>query len=184
MLRVDSRYTHYAGEDKELTHELAGLFTGKVQLPLPGQLPVRMIPGSGDAPKQPNKNGDLHNCVGSQLIFSERAVDALSLENYGKLFPVYLVDRNETFYWFWSTVVIDCLNHDETIWVSRLSKLVDKPSFYEDRLEDALIFTLPHDQNLQQHYFVSERFKEIVVKAKLKGIALYTSERESDPWVS
>nr|WP_086937387.1 hypothetical protein [Thaumasiovibrio occultus] len=183
LLGVDTQYVMYMTEDEELEYELTGLFTGEVQLPSPEQLPVRLVPGYGDAKKQPDKQGDIHKFSAAQLLFSKKAVDALGLEEYGDLYPMYLVERDETFYWFWSTVVIDCLDHDKTIWATKL-KLVDEPVFDDEKIEDTLIFTLPHDQKDQMQYFVTERFKELVVKAKLKGIALKTGLRNFEPWVS
>lgn len=181
MLDGGDQFMAYAFKDSILQDHLMGATTGYVALPNADHLPLRMIPSFGEAKKQPTKLGDLHCFMGSRRLFSERAVDALSLFSTGQLFPVELEGRDEKFYWYWSTTVIDCLDNSKT---KRLMHLVREPVFLEDRIGDAEVFTTPDDQKFQFHLYVTESFREKIKKAKLKGFVLRTGASDPKPWKS
>lgn len=179
MLDGGDQFMAYTFADDEVQNRLMGATTGHVTLPNANDLPLHMIPGFGDAPKQPTKLGDLHRFMGSELLFSARAVDALGLALTGQLYPAELEGRDEQFYWYWSTTVIDCLDNSKT---KRLMHLVREPVFFEDRIGDAEVFTTPDDQKFQFHLYVTESFRDKIKKAKLKGFVLRTGANDPKPW--
>ena len=181
MLDGGDQYMAYKFADDELDRRLMGAMTGYVTLPDPSDLPLLMTPGFGDAPNQPTKLGDVHCLRANARLFSERAVDALSLSSTGQLFPVELEGRNEKFYWYWSTTIIDCLDNSKT---KRLMHLVREPVFFEDRIGAAEVFTTPDDQKFQFHLYVTAAFQEKIKKAKLKGFVLRRGASDSKPWKS
>jgi hypothetical protein len=181
MLDGGNPYMAYKFVDTELQSRLMGATTGYVTLPDICDLPLRMVPGFGDAPNQPTKLGDFHCFMGSRRLFSERAVEALSLSSSGHLFPAELEGRDEKFYWYWSTTIVDCLDNSKT---KRLMHSVREPVFFEDRIGDAEVFTTPDDQKFQFHLYVTESFREKIKRAKLKGFVLRRGASDTKPWKS
>lgn len=181
MLDNGPEYMSYWFVDEALGRRLMGRDTGHVALPEPGDLPLRMEPSFGNAKDQPTEVGDFHRFSGARRLFSERAVDALSLSRSGQLFPVELEGRDEQFYWYWSTTVVDCLDESRT---KRLLGDLQVPAFFEDRIYHAEVFTTPDDQKFQFHLFVTAAFKEKIKKAKLKGFVLRRGASDSKPWKS
>jgi hypothetical protein len=181
MLDNGFDYMAYWFVDDGLGQRLMGRSTGRVELPVPTELPLMMAPSFGDARKQPTALGDMHRFDGSCRLFSARAVDALSLSQSGQLFPVELEGRTEKFYWYWSTTVVDCLDETRS---TRLLGDLQVPAFYEDRIGDAEIFTTPNDQKFQFNLFVTESFRAKIKQAKLKGFALKRSAFDPKPWKS
>lgn len=180
MLDRDFDYVVYGMDNEELERCIMGAETGHVALPAPSDLPLLASPHFGDAKNQPTKLGDFHS-MGGRRLFSERAVDALSLSSTGQLFLVELEGRNEKFYWYWSTTIIDCLDNSKT---KRLMHLVREPVFFEDRIGDAEVFTTPDDQKFQFHLNATSAFQERIKKAKLKGFVLRRGASDSKPWKS
>lgn len=180
MLDRNFDYMVYGLDDSALEHRIMGADTGAVSLPTSSDLPLRASPRFGDAEMQPTKVGDFHSMDGSR-IFSQRAVDALSLSSTGQLFPVELEGRDEKFYWYWSTTIIDCLDNSKT---KRLMHLVREPVFFEDRIGEAEVFTTPDDQKFQFHLYVTESFRDKIKKAKLKGFVLRRGASDPKPWKS
>lgn len=181
MLDNGSEYMAYWFSDDELGQRLMGRFSGKVELPDASSLPLLMVPSFGDAEKQPMALGDLHRFNGCCRLFSERAVDALSLAKTGHLFPVELESRSDRFYWYWSTSMIDCLDESRT---KRLMSQVREPAFFEDRIGGAEIFFTPDEQNFQRVIYVTESFRAKINKSKLKGFVLKRSAFDQKPWRS
>jgi len=183
MLEGHDAFLAYAFSDAGLAQKLMRSSPGRVTLPSPSDLPIYMVPSFGEAKKQPSKLGDYHLFMGSRRIFSERAVDALSLAGTGHLFPVHLEGRTENFYWYWSTTIVDCLDESRT---KRLMHLVRDPIFIEERLAgvDVNVFTTPEDQDFQFHLYVTEAFKDKIRMAKLKGLMLRRGVSDEKPWKS
>ncbi len=174
----------YAMDDEALRHKLYSLDDLPSRIKFPGGTaePIRFSPSFGDAPKQPTKHGDLHRFDGARRLFSERAVEALDLGAYGALVPATLTDRSERFFWFWSTVVVDCLDDANTKWSGHLVK---EPVFFPDRVGTATMFTLPRDQGFQVNlWVVGDAWKDRIKKAKLKGFTMRKSMFDPKPWKS
>lgn len=169
----------YRLADEELYERL--FRSGKVAFPQPADLPLRLIPGFGDAPDQPKALGDIHRMSGRSSLFSVRAVEALALYKSGVLFPVVLEGREEPFYWYWSTTVVDCLDPARTRYIAGV---VSSPAFYEDKVGDNEIFTVPEDQRFQFDLYAQESIKEKIKKAKLIGFSLKKEAFDSKPWQS
>lgn len=177
-------YMAYAMDDEALRNELYSLsdLPSKVKFPVGRSEPIHFSPSFGDAPKQPTKHGDLHRFDGARRLFSELAVNALDLVSYGHLVPVLLADRPDKFYWFWSNVVVDCLDESATKWSGHLVK---EAVFDVDRVGDATMFTLPRDQSFQVNLWVrGDVWKDKIKKAKLKGLTLRKSMLDPKPWKS
>ena len=174
----------YAMDDEALFHRIHSLddLPSRVKFPIGRSEPISFSPSFGDAPKQPTKHGDYHRFYGSLRLFSERAVSELDLVSLGHLVPALLNDRSEKFYWFWSSVVVDCLDEDRTQWSGHLVK---EPAFIAARVGDAKMFTLPRDQGFQVNlWVVGDVWKERIKKARLKGMCLRKSRYDPKPWKS
>jgi hypothetical protein len=180
MLDRNFDFMVYGMDNGELERRLIGGDTGLVSLPAQDNLPLKASPRFGDAAKQPTKLGDFHSMNGRR-VFSERAVDALQLSSTGQLFLVELEGRDEKFYWYWSTTIVDCLDNSKT---KRLMHSVREPVFFEDRIGDAEVFTTPDDQKFQFHLYVTESFCEKIKRAKLKGFVLRRGASDTKPWKS
>lgn len=174
-------YMVYWFKDETLGWHLMGRKAGHVILPTPEMLPLKMSPSFGDEKIQPTKLGDFHTFSGTRRLFSERAVETLSLDQSGSLFPVELEGRAEKFFWYWSTTIIDCLDEKNS---KRLMSTLDRPAFFEEKIGNAEIFTIPQDQKFQHDLFVTESFLDKIKKGKLKGFALHTSYFDPKPWKS
>lgn len=175
-------YMAYAMDDEALRHRIYSLddLPSKVKFPIGRIEPISFSPSFGDATKQPTKHGDFHRFDSSRRLLSERAATALDLASYGHLVPALLSDRTESFYWFWSKVVVDCLDEAGTKWSGHLVK---EPAFIADRVGDAKMFTLPHDQGFQVNlWVVGDVWKDKIKKAKLNGICMRTSLYDPKPW--
>lgn len=178
-LQKNESYMAYWFQDEAQGWHLMGRKTGHVILPEPEMLPLKLNPSFGDAKVQPIKLGDFHTFDGSCRLFSERAVAALHLDQSGLLFPVELEGRNENFFWYWSTTIVDCLDETNT---KRIMSTIDRPAFFEEKIGGADAFTIPQDQKFQHDLFVTESFRDKIKKAKLKGFALHTSYFDPKPW--
>lgn len=142
--------------------------------------------GEGSKKRKPRKVGDCVSTVGINLI-SPRAVDALSdiFERHDvRLYPVQLDDTPEVYYAVAVKTVIDCLDED----ASKVERNIygNICSIYtwvfkEGFSIEADLFVLPYDNRC---CLVSERFKERVVQAKLKGFAFHTHFFDLKPFVS
>lgn len=181
ILGGNNSYMGYEFGDDELGLRLMGAHSGQVELPTADELPLHMVPSFGDAPKQPTALGDFHCFHGSRRLFSERAVEVLSLADKGHLFPVILEGRDEPFYWYWSTCEVDCLDESRT---KRVGRSVDVPAFFEDRIGAAEIFFTPDDRKFQQRLYVTESVKTKIKKAKLTGFRLARSFFDAKAWTS
>jgi len=180
MLDGNVDFMAYGIDDHSLAERLMGTRGEGVSLPLPEDCPIKVSPRYGDAKKQPTKLGDFHRFDGRRA-FSERAVDVLGLRNTGQLFPLDLDGREERFYWYWSTTVLDCLDNTKT---KRLLHLVREPVFFEDHLGEVEMFTTPDDQKFQFHLYVTDAVLEKIRSAKLKGFLLRRGASDPSPWKS
>lgn len=142
-----------------------------------------MRPSFGTAPVQPTRLADVHNVMGKARMFSSRAVEVLELAQYGDLFPLDAEGRDDRrFYMFWSTCVIDCLDHERTTWVR--PGLLRDAAFDEARLGDAAIFTVPEDQSHQFHLFIRAPAVKRIKSAALTGFRIKRSRFDPKPWRS
>ncbi len=182
MLHGGYDYMAYKFEDTGLESKLMGLQSGRVVLPSSNEVPLNLEPGFGGAKSQPVKLGDVHCLFGSARLFSERAVETLQLERTGSLFEADLKGRSEKFFWYWSTTIVDCLNHERTL--RSAPHLVMEPAFHKGRVGDAEIFTVPDDQAFQFRIYVTEEFRDRIKKAKLKGFLLLRNTFDPKPWKS
>ena len=142
--------------------------------------------GDGKKPRKPKKIGDA-SFVGRPLLISQRAADALKdiWDRHATLYPVHLDDAPEQMYYMVIVkTVLDCLDEDASRLVrdrkGRICSVYDWV-FKEGCLDDSDIFRLPYNETA---FYVTTRFKERVVAAKLKGFAFYTHFWDADAFVS
>lgn len=140
--------------------------------------------------RKPRPIGDSPSSGAVQLI-SQRAVDALRdiWDRHALLYPVILADAPEQPYFMVvAQTVLDCLDREKSVGKTQkygptpdLFAVIHNWVFDEACVGDADVFRLP-DSNTS--IYVSERFKERVVAAKLKGFQLKTEFWEEKPFVS
>lgn len=124
-------------------------------------------------------------------IISQRAADALSdiWDQHALLYPVILDDdRNNKYYMVVVQTVLDCLDREKSTGTKQkysstpnLFASIHTWSFFNDCIGDTDLFVLP-DSNVTS--YVSERFKQRVIKAGLKGFCLKKEFWEENSWVS
>jgi len=182
-------YAGYNVGEKEALER--GFLSDKVNLPEIGAPPLVFYEGvGGDDPKRkPKKKGDYHTAYGNIRLFSQRAVDALGdvLISSGILFPVRVFGRNEIFYWYWCTCVIDCIDEARTrrgppsdLPLER--RLILIPAFRAEKIGAHEIFVVP-GQSRQYDVFVTDAFRDRLASAKLKGFKLGKGRFDSKPWL-
>jgi hypothetical protein len=136
--------------------------------------------------------GDFPGTTSFNHLVSQVAVDALGnmLTDFGELFPVKLEGQDKLFYIFECTNVVDCLNEDMSMIVRSdlgfmQSIIVTLPVFYEDKIGGNHVFTVPQLPKSQSRIYVTERFKDEVIKAGLKGLFLHKGNMSKEnPWLS
>jgi len=191
MLGERDDYAGYGVAD-EADSDRHGFLTDRVILPKPGAPPIAFREGFGDADvnRRPKKKGDYHTGYGNIRLFSQRAVDALgdTLTKSGDLFPVRIENRDEPFYWYWCTTIIDCIDESKTkrgppsnLPIER--RLIMTPGFHLDRIGTHEIFVVP-GQSRQFDMFITDAFRDRVAAAKLKGFKLGKGRFDPKPWIS
>ncbi len=168
-----------------------GFLTDRVTLPKKEEPPLRFCEGFGTAnPKhKPMKKGDFHTASADIRLFSQRAIDVLGdvLTKSGELFPVSIADREEPFYWYWGTTVIDCIDESKakrgppsSLPIER--RLIMAPAFHVERIGTHEIFIVP-GQSRQFDMFVTDAFRDRVAAADLKGFKLGKGRFDPKPWL-
>lgn len=123
---------------------------------------------------------------GSVMLISKKAVDALKdiWDKHAILYPVKLDDINDIYYMVKIITIIDCL--DES--ASKTTKdrkgyirVVHEWVLRNNDADDVDLFVFPYDETT---YYVSERFKNRVIKAGLKGFTLKVNFWDKKPFVS
>lgn len=140
---------------------------------------VRLRP-IGDAPMS-----------GTVNLISEHAAEALRdiWDRHALLYPVILDDdREHQYYMVVVQTVLDCLDREKSTGrkqkygpTPELFAYVDNWVFDEGCLGDADLFVLP-DSNTTP--YVTERFRQRVIDAGLKGFCLKKEFNEFNSWVS
>lgn len=140
----------------------------------------------GDPPrKKPLRKGHYHQSAW-QNYFSEFSREALTnmLETNGVFRPVKIVEREEVFYRYWCTNVVDCLDFNRSL-ISNMHNrpdsigVVKKPVFDETKWDGSDVFRIPRDLN--HNVYCSERFVEECRKHKIKGITFGIGLFDPDP---
>ena len=188
--RKGKKYAEYEGVTEADGRKIAWNVVG-VGDPLPPlerwEAPrLKQFLGDGKRIKKPRKIGDSPS-TGLPHLISQRAADALKdiWDRHATLYPVHLDDAPEQMYYMVVVkTVLDCLD-EEASQISRDHKgnirVVHEWVFKEDRLDDSDLFRLPYEETA---FYVTTRFKERVVAAKLKGFAFYTHFWDADAFVS
>ena len=124
-------------------------------------------------------------------LVSEKAAHTLSeiFARHAKLYPVILEDAlDRNFYMVVPTTEIDCVDREQS--KGPLAKYgpnphlfasIDEWVFREEEIGDADLFVLPDSPTTT---YVSERFKQRVIEAGLKGFCLKRHFWEEDPFIS
>lgn len=139
------------------------------------QREVRVTEYFGDPPREPAKHGAFHKSAYGYFVRKD-ALLLVSDAAHGKLLtsPTVVVGReSETFYQFWVTNYVDCLDISNTVTSPTASPqsgkigVIRRPVFDESRWDGSDLFVIPQDPSYS--YFVSERFIERWRAAKFKG---------------
>ena len=145
--------------------------------------------GEGRKLRKPRPIGDAPSSGMSALI-SQRAADDLRdiWDRHALLYPVVLDGASEPYYMVVVQTVVDALDRERS--AGKLQKYGPTPElfavihewvFREEDLGDAELFRLPDSKTTM---YVTEAFKDRVVKAKLKGFCFKRSFWEEDPFIS
>lgn len=187
------KYADYGGltkaDDRKLywTDELSG----DPLLPLDQCAPPRLEQYLGDGKKKrkPAKIGDAPN-AGSTHLINQRAADALRdvWERDVLLYPVILEDSPEIHYMVVAKHVINCLDREKSTGPRHtygptpdLFASLHEWVFDEAALGEHDVFRLPDSPTT---YYVTERFKQRVIDAGLKGFCLNQRAWEEKPFIS
>ena len=188
LLRKGGKYAGYVGkteqDDRKASWDVAGIGD---PLPPLEQWEAPMLTqylGDGKKPRKPKKVGDAASS-GRPLLISQRAADALSdiWERHALLYPVRLDNAQDMYYMVIVQTTLDCLDEAS----SRVARnKLGICSVYEWEFKNGItpdedVFILPYNKTA---IYVSEVFKERVVKAKLKGFAFLTNFFDPKPFVS
>jgi len=159
-------------------------------LPVEQWVPPELVlfEGEGEDRRKTAGLADFINACPAHVL-SERAVDALSdlWEKYGDLYPMKVRGYEQTFYGFYPTNVVDCLDFEHSVLKgtggngARFSVALEF-IFFEEKVGDNIIFTIPDHPH--GPIYVNEMFKERVKKAKLKGLQLNAKFFDPKPWKS
>lgn len=127
----------------------------------------------------------------SSLIISDVAAQGLQAywDRHATLYPVTLEDvSSRTFYLVVVTTELDCLVRTASVGKPQkygptpdLYAYVEKWQFDEQCIGDNDIFTIPDSKTT---IYVTERFKQSVSDAGLKGFCLRGEYWDPEPWVS
>ncbi|AOE49525.1 imm11 family protein [Kangiella sediminilitoris] len=146
--------------------------------------------GDGKKKRKPGIIGDSPSSGVVHLV-SEKAANALSdiFEKHAKLYPVKLKDApNENFYMVVVTTEIDCLDRDKS--TGKRTGYEIRPEYFssihtwvfdESKLEGVDLFVLPDSKTT---CYVSDRFKQRVIDAGLKGFGFEKEFWDEDPIIT
>ena len=145
--------------------------------------------GSGKKKRKPVKIGDAPSASSAYLI-SHKAAEALRdiWERDAILYPVILEDSTEPYYMVVAKHVIDCLDREKSTGprhtygpTPELFASLEEWVFDESALGEHDIFRLPDSKTT---YYLTDRFKQRVIKAGLKGFCMNQRAWEDKPFVS
>ena len=187
------KYAEYGGTSESHERQLRW-FDPRLGDPLPSlgnwQTPVlTQYLGEGPKLRKPRKIGDAPSSAPHNLI-SPRAAEVLHdiWERHALLYPVILDDApGETFYMVVCQTRLDwdCLDLEHSVLgrsnVDNKVYAVKRWCFIPDKVGDNDLFVLP---NSNFAYFVSQRFLDRVLAAKLKGFRFDAVYLDREPIIS
>ncbi|GEM_PF-3152351 len=124
--------------------------------------------------------GDHHTmCGNSQThLISQNMIDKMGniLERYGVWLPVEIEDRDEQFYRYWVTNEIECLDKEKSKIDGNWSNSyfdINKLIVDEKKFDGSMIFKPKDKDYIDNDFFVTEEFIELIKKHNLKGFEFY-----------
>lgn len=145
--------------------------------------------GGGKRKRKPAIIGDAPSASSAHLI-SHKAAEALRdiWERDAILYPVILEDSADRYYMVVAKYIIDCLDRENSTGprhtygpTPELFASVEEWVFDESALGEHDLFRLPDSKTT---YYLTERFKQRVIDAGLKGFCLNQRAWEDKPFVS
>ena len=145
--------------------------------------------GDGKKKRKPLPIGDAPTAVQTNLV-SVKAVKPLQkiLDKHATLYPVKLLDDPYgNYYMVVCHTKLDCLDRKSSVGkIGRTNNPnhfshIDNWVFNKACLGNNDMFVLPDDESI---IYVSERFKQVVIDARLKGFCFKTEFWEEKPFVS
>ena len=188
-LTANQRYAEYSGKTDADFRKIAWnvVCVGNPLPPL-SEWEVPLLTqylGDPRKPRKPRKTGDAASVGLPKLIISEKSVDALKdiLDKHALLYPVRLDDVSDSYYLVKAATILNCLDEKQSNVHRRkgIIQSVDEWVFKEDCIGDADLFALCYDESV---CYVSNRFKDRVVNAGLKGFAFKTRFWDPKPFVT
>ncbi len=124
------------------------------------------------------------------FIVSQNMVNKIGelLIKNGELHPIKIIGRKQKFYRYDCTNIVDCLDYEkstyEEIKLSFFNKkiVIRKPVFINEKIDNNIMFMIPKDA--LPNIYVTEEFRNIVIKNNITGIKLMKDEYDFDGWES
>ncbi len=123
-------------------------------------------------------DGDMNTWRGNSYIISQNMIDKIGyvLEKYGIYLPLEVVDREEKLYRYWVTNELECLDKEKSNikinWSSSYFE-INKLIVNEEKYDGSMIFRIKDKDYVDNDYFVTKEFIELIKKHNLKGFQFY-----------
>jgi len=123
-------------------------------------------------------DGDMNTWRGSSYIISQNMIDKIGgiLDKYGIFLPLEVVDRKEKLYRYWVTNELECLDKEKSkidrSWNNNHLS-INKLIINENKYDGSMIFRIKDKDYVDNEYFVTEEFIELVKEHNLKGFQFY-----------
>ena len=189
------KHAGYLGKTAEEEEQITWRFTDPEGIlpPLEQWQPLTLTQYLGEGPKlrKPKKVGDSPSSGRFNLI-SQAAADALHdiWEKEARLYPVFLEDvPGQPYYIVTPTVSLDCLDHEKSEFDrdgGGIPCMVKQWVIREEIVGDHDLFNVEIGSPRKKYcgYWVSERFVQRVVDAKLKGFCFSKYFPDPKPFIS
>lgn len=128
--------------------------------------------------------------TGFTRVISESAFDVIGeiLSRCGLFFPLRDVESGKRWFLYRCNNVCDCLDRGKSIMVETVVNgkqkvVLNKAAFHTESIVGD-VFLIPELACMGHQIFVTEHFKSLVKKAKLRGLVLEAADMAGKPWVS
>jgi hypothetical protein len=128
--------------------------------------------------------------TGFTRVISESAFNVIGeiLNRYGLVFPLRDVGSGRRWFLYRCNNVCDCLDREKSIMVETVVNgkqkvVLNKAAFHTEAIVGD-VFLIPELACMGHQIFVTENFKSVIKKAKLKGLVLEAADMAGKQWVS
>ena len=142
--------------------------------------PPKLCFTQGDDRRIKYKTGDCHRALsGYPYLISQNMIDKIGdvLGKYGLWLPLEVEGREEDkLYRYWVTNELECMDREksiiETSWAHEYIT-INKLVVDEERYDGSMIFRVKDKQYIDNTYFVTSEFIELIKHHNLKGFEFY-----------